>query len=95
MEPELSDSGETQQNAQDPHIGRLRERYLGPAVPSPMSLAGTGLELAGTVAVLTVGGWWLDGLLGSQPWFMIGGLIIAAIGGIYNLYRRGKQFFKR
>ena len=98
MDPEPSDSrevDESQRKAEDPQTARLRERYLGRAAPSPLSLAGAGLELAGIVLVLTAGGWWLDGALGTGgPWIMISGVAIGTIGGMYNLWRRGKRFFR-
>ena len=61
---------------------------------SPLVMASAGLELAGIVVVFVLGGWWLDTKLVSHPWVMITGLTIGTIGGLYNLWRRGKQFFK-
>ena len=53
-------------------------------------------ELAGGVVILTVGGWWLDNWLGTKgPWLMIAGACIGTIGGLYNLWRRGRKFFRK
>lgn len=72
---------------------RLRKKYLPQDGPKPMALAGAGLELCGIVLVLTLGGWWLDMKFGSSPWWLVGGLAIGTIGGIYNLWCRGSRFF--
>ena len=81
--------------AEDPQTARLREKYSGRAAPSPIWLASAGLELAGVIVALTFGGWWLDTMFDSQPWLMITGVAVGAIGGIYSLWRRGKQFFRK
>ncbi len=62
--------------------------------PSPLTLIGSGFEFAGAVALLTLGGWWLDGRLGSRPWLMLLGLLVGTVGGIYRLYLEGKRFFR-
>ena len=59
-----------------------------------MALAGAGVELAGIVVLLTLGGWWLDARSGTQPGIMIAGLIVGVIGGIYNMWRRGRRYFQ-
>lgn len=64
------------------------------AGPSPMLLASAGLELAAATAGLALGGWWLDGKLGTGPWFMIVGLAFGVIGGTYKIWRVGKRFFE-
>ena len=61
--------------------------------PTPWALAGAGIELAGTVCLLTLLGWWLDSHWGTRPWLMIGGTFIGAVGGIYNIWKTGKRFF--
>ena len=62
--------------------------------PSALGLAGAGVELAGTVAILALLGWWLDDKWGTRPWLMVAGLFIGTVGAIYNLWRIGKRFFK-
>lgn len=61
--------------------------------PNPMGLMGAGVELAGAVGGLALIGWWLDGKWATGPWLMCIGLSIGLIGGIYKLWRLGKQFF--
>jgi F0F1-type ATP synthase assembly protein I len=55
--------------------------------PGWVRYSGIGLELAGVVAVFTFIGYWIDGRYGSQPWGMIGGLILGFTGGLYNLVK--------
>jgi len=61
--------------------------------PNPLALLGAGVELGGVVALLTLGGWWLDGKAGTEPWLMLSGAGIGIVGGLYNLWRQGKRFF--
>ena len=77
----------------DARLKNLRERYLDRHGPGPLAMAGAGLELGAVVVVLTLGGWWLDTKLLTLPTFVIGGLMIGMIGGLYNLWRRGRRFF--
>lgn len=60
---------------------------------NPLLMMGAGVELAGVVLVMAIGGWWLDGKLGTGPWMMVAGVGVGMVGGIYNLYRIGKRFF--
>jgi F0F1-type ATP synthase assembly protein I len=52
------------------------------------------VELGGVVAILALGGWWLDRKLHCQPWLMLAGVAVGTIGGIYNLWKQGRRFFK-
>jgi len=72
---------------------REREGAASRQEPDVWRLAGVGLELAGTTAVLTLGGWWLDGVLGTEPWLLVVGVTIGVVGGMYKLYRVGKRYF--
>lgn len=47
-----------------------------------------GLELVVPVALLAYGGYWLDGRLGTLPWFLLLGLLLGMAAGFYNLFRR-------
>ncbi|MCC7145669.1 MAG: AtpZ/AtpI family protein [Phycisphaeraceae bacterium] len=57
-------------------------------------LLGVGMELGMVVAVMSLGGWWVDRKLDTSPWFLLLGLGIATIGGMYNLYRQSKRYFE-
>jgi len=50
-----------------------------------------GVQVASTfgaeIAVGTLLGWWLDGVLGWTPWLMIAGATLAFGGGFYHLIR--------
>jgi F0F1-type ATP synthase assembly protein I len=59
-----------------------------------MALLGAGVELGGAVALMVLGGWWLDRKLGTAPWIMLTGAFVGIVGGLYNLYRQGQRFFK-
>jgi len=50
-----------------------------------------GAQIAGTLAGLTLLGWWLDGRLGTTPWLMLGGIVLAFAGVGALLYRLVKQ----
>jgi F0F1-type ATP synthase assembly protein I len=56
-------------------------------------MVGVGMEFAGVVVVLLLGGWWLDGKWNTSPTFTLIGLGIGLVGGVYNLWRVGKRFF--
>ena len=62
--------------------------------PNPMTLMGAGMELGLVAAAFALGGWWLDNKYGTRPWFLVTGLAIGVIGGMYNLWRTGKRFFE-
>jgi F0F1-type ATP synthase assembly protein I len=53
-----------------------------------MRLAGAGVELAATLAVACLVGYWIDRKFGTEPW----GLLILAglgiVGGLYNMVRK-------
>ncbi len=46
-----------------------------------------GLELAISVFVGLLGGYWLDGKLGSEPWLTLVGLGVGAAAGFRSLWR--------
>jgi F0F1-type ATP synthase assembly protein I len=50
-----------------------------------------GLELAGATAGLALVGYWIDGRFGTQPWGILGGVIVGLVGGLYNLVRESLQ----
>ena len=32
-------------------------------------------------------GWWLDKKFGTEPWFMLAGLILGVVTGFYNFFK--------
>jgi len=56
-----------------------------------MRFAGLGMELAASVAVLTLLGWWVDRHFGSAPWGVLTGALIGIVGGMYNLVRQALE----
>jgi len=53
-----------------------------------------GAQIAGTLAGLTLLGYWLDGRLGTRPWLMLAGIVVAFLGIGALLYRLAKQTAK-
>lgn len=50
--------------------------------------AGLGLQFAATIALFALGGWWLDGWLGSSPWLLILGVFTGFMGGLISLVKK-------
>ena len=57
------------------------------AQPAWLRLAGLGFELAASIAGGGLLGWWLDGRFGTAPRWLLTGLGIGIVGGLYNLIR--------
>ncbi len=55
---------------------------------SPWAFASVGLELVIPVALLTYGGYRLDGWLGTLPLFLILGVFLGMAVGFYSVFRR-------
>ena len=53
--------------------------------------SGVGLELAGATAGLAFIGYWIDRKFGTEPWGILGGVVIGLVGGLYNLVRESLQ----
>ena len=52
-----------------------------------MALAGTGFDLAASVGVGTLIGWWIDRQYETEPWGLIICALLGIIGGLYNFIR--------
>jgi F0F1-type ATP synthase assembly protein I len=48
---------------------------------------GYGLTWALSTLLFLLGGWWLDGKLGTMPFFLILGAFVGGGAGFYSLYR--------
>ncbi|HOB75228.1 MAG TPA: AtpZ/AtpI family protein [Phycisphaerae bacterium] len=59
-----------------------------PTQSGALRLAGAGVELAGTVAVACLLGYWIDNRFGTSPWGIVILAAIGVVGGLYNLVRR-------
>ena len=53
-----------------------------------------GIEMAASVTVGGLIGYWLDTKLGTEPWMFIFWLICGLVAGFRSLYRISKQFLK-
>jgi len=52
-----------------------------------LTASSVGLELGVSVVVALLGGMWLDSELGTEPWFMLVGLVIGLIAGFRSVIR--------
>ena len=59
-----------------------------PLNPNPWVGAYKGLELVVGVLLGLYVGKWVDGKLGSQPWFLLAGVFIGFSVGIYQVIRK-------
>lgn len=62
--------------------------------PKPMAMMGMGLEFGAVIAVFCLLGWWIDGWLNTTPWVMLALIAVAAVGGMYKLWRFGQRYFE-
>lgn len=53
-----------------------------------------GIEMAASVTVGGLIGYWLDTKLGTEPWMFIFWLMCGLVAGFRSLYRMSKQFLK-
>ena len=54
-------------------------------------LASVGIEFSLSTLIGLLGGRWLDGKLGTQPWLMIVGLVLGVVAGFRSLLRAAGQ----
>ena len=82
-------SGETPEDLPDYHRPTMDwEREADGSIGSAMSWATVGIELAATVFLFGLLGWWLDGRLGSRPWLLIAGVFLGFAGGFVSLLKK-------
>jgi F0F1-type ATP synthase assembly protein I len=55
--------------------------------PSWVRHAGVGLELAGAIGGFAFAGYWVDRYFGTNPWGILGGVVLGLVGGLYNLIK--------
>ena len=51
-----------------------------------------GIELAGSIAVGGLIGYWLDYFLGTEPWMLVIWVFFGVIAGFRSLFRISKQY---
>ena len=72
---------------------RLRESLVEPAAGLQQSfqragtVAGASYSLIGAIVLLGGLGYFADGWLGTEPWLLIGGLLLGIVVGFYELAR--------
>lgn len=54
-------------------------------------LASVGIELSISTVIGLLGGRWLDGKLGTEPWLMIVGLVLGVTAGFRSLIRTAQK----
>jgi ATP synthase protein I len=59
------------------------------------TLAGLGFTIAVPIALFTIGGYYLDGFTHTKPLFLLLGLLLGLISGIYGAYRLVSRVFQR
>ncbi|MBC8145352.1 MAG: AtpZ/AtpI family protein [bacterium] len=48
---------------------------------------GLGLQLAAAMTAFGALGWWLDGQWATEPWLLVVGVMLGAIGGMISVIR--------
>lgn len=64
------------------------EKSSGRPAAGAMRLAGKGVELAATVGVACLLGYWIDTKFGTEPWGLVILALVGIVGGLYNLVRQ-------
>jgi ATP synthase protein I len=65
-----------------------------PGMMKYMKYSVIGIEMAASVVVGGLIGYWLDSKLGTEPWLFIFWLMCGLVAGFRSLYRISKQFLK-
>ena len=59
--------------------------------PGWVRYSGIGLELAGVIGGPALLGYWVDRRFATQPWGLLGGVVLGLVGGLYNLVRESLE----
>ncbi len=59
-----------------------------------MQYSTIGIEMAVSVAVGGLFGWWLDEKLGTDPWLFLFWLLCGVAAGFRSLYKMAKKYLK-
>jgi ATP synthase protein I len=54
-------------------------------------LASVGIEFSVSTVIGLLGGKWIDGKLGTQPWLMLVGLVLGVTAGLRSLLRTARR----
>ena len=52
------------------------------------AVLGAGMQFAGAIILFLFAGRWLDARLGTEPWLLLLGVMLGAVGGFVSLYRQ-------
>ena len=52
-----------------------------------------GITLFASVAAFCCAGWFLDKWLGTQPWFLIGGIVLGSAAGLFEFVRLSSKTY--
>jgi len=64
-----------------------KEKRTNQASGGALRYAGAGVELAATVIVACLLGFWIDRRFGTEPWGLVILAVVGVVGGLYNLVR--------
>lgn len=48
---------------------------------------GMGIQLAAAMAAFGALGWWLDSRFDTDPWMLVAGVMLGAVGGMISIIR--------
>ena len=59
-----------------------------PVASQAGEVLGVGLQFAAAIVLFLFLGRWLDGVFGTEPWLLLIGVMLGAVGGFLSLYRQ-------